>query len=54
MPYRSDDAQMLRLIKAFQKITDGDVRRMIVRFTEEKLAEQQPTSASAGEPPKAT
>ena len=36
-----DDLQMLRLIKAFQKISDQDVRRLIVLFAEEQLEKLQ-------------
>ena len=31
-----EDLQMLRLIKAFQKIADPDLRRMIVLLVEEQ------------------
>ena len=36
-----EDLQMLRLIKAFQKISDQDVRRMVVLYTEEQLEKLQ-------------
>lgn len=32
-----EDLQMLRLITAFQKITDKDARRLILMFVEEQL-----------------
>ncbi|CUT11374.1 hypothetical protein BF49_2454 [Bradyrhizobium sp.] len=35
-----EDLQMLRLIRAFQKITDQDSRRMVVMFVEEQLDKQ--------------
>ncbi|WP_448041537.1 hypothetical protein [Bradyrhizobium liaoningense] len=35
-----EDLQMLRLIKAFQKITDQDARRLVVVFVEEQLEKQ--------------
>ena len=44
----SEDLQILRLIKAFQKLTDQDTRRMVVRYVEE-LVEQQ--MAKANRPP---
>ena len=44
-----DELQMPRLIKAFQKITDQDVRRMIVRFAEEQL-KKQPAELQSIEP----
>ena len=44
-----EDLQMLRLIKAFQKITDQDTRRMILLFVEEQLQKPQ-TKASEGPP----
>jgi len=47
-----EDLQMLRLIKAFQKITDQDTRRMILLFVEEQLQKPQ-TKASEGPPPSA-
>jgi len=36
-----EDLQMLRLIKAFQKIADQDARRLVVMFVEEQLEKQQ-------------
>ena len=41
MPNSLEDLQMLRLIKAFQKISDQDVRRMIVLYAEEQLEKLQ-------------
>jgi hypothetical protein len=35
-----EDLQMLRLIKAFQKVADPDARRMIVVFVEEQAQKQ--------------
>lgn len=35
-----EDLQMLRVMKAFQKITDPDARRMVVMFVEEQLEKQ--------------
>jgi hypothetical protein len=32
-----EDLQILRLIKAFQKLTDQDTRREVVRYIEEKV-----------------
>ena len=50
MPHAFDDMQLLRLIKAFQKITDQHVRRMVVRLVEEKLEKQQlPSKVPGGE-----
>lgn len=34
MSHGVEDLQMLRLIKAFQKITDRDARRLVVSFVE--------------------
>lgn len=45
-----EDLQILRLIKAFRKITDQDVRRLIILFAEEQLQKQQ-AKASDGTPP---
>ncbi|MDA9508940.1 hypothetical protein XI09_30765 [Bradyrhizobium sp. CCBAU 11386] len=45
-----EDLQILRLIKAFQKITDQDARRLIILFVEEQLQKQQ-AKASGGTPP---
>ncbi|WP_426609770.1 hypothetical protein [Bradyrhizobium sp. McL0616] len=39
-----EDLQMLRLIKAFRKISDRDVRRMVVLFAEEQAEKQQAKS----------
>ncbi|MET4261464.1 hypothetical protein ABIC09_006432 [Bradyrhizobium sp. S3.12.5] len=39
MPEYLEDLQMLRLIKSFRKIKDPEVRRLILRFIEEKLTE---------------
>lgn len=41
MPNGSEDLQLLRLIKAFQKITDQDARRRFVLHVEEQLEQQQ-------------
>ncbi|MCK1447252.1 hypothetical protein IVB34_40225 [Bradyrhizobium sp. 2] len=41
MPNGVEDLQVLRLIKTFQKITDPDIRRMIVVYAEEQLQKQQ-------------
>lgn len=35
-----EDLQMLRLIKAFQNITDRDTRRLVLLFVEEQLDKQ--------------
>jgi hypothetical protein len=40
MPNNIQDLQMLRLIKAFNKITDEGTRRMIVLFVEEQVQKQ--------------
>lgn len=40
MSHGVEDLQMLRLIKAFQKITDQDARRLVVSFVEQ-LEKQQ-------------
>ncbi|MHC2578732.1 hypothetical protein ACVI1J_008972 [Bradyrhizobium diazoefficiens] len=40
-----EDLQILRLIKAFQKITDQDARRLIILFVEEQLQKQQSETA---------
>jgi hypothetical protein len=50
MPNGSEDLQILRLIKAFQKLTDQDVRRMVVRFVEEQVEKQ---TAKPSSPPDA-
>jgi hypothetical protein len=39
------------LIRAFQKITDQEARRMIVLFAEEQLEKQQ-SKTSGGTPPR--
>lgn len=39
-----EDLQMLRLIKAFQNITDKDARRRVLMFVEELLEKQQAQS----------
>ena len=41
MPNGVEDLQILRLIKAFRKITDPDVRRMVVLFAEKQLKKQE-------------
>jgi hypothetical protein len=41
MPSCVEDLQMLRLIKAFQKLTDQDARRTVVLYVEEQLEKQQ-------------
>ena len=43
-----EDLQILRLIKAFQKLTDQDTRRMAVRYVEELVDKQ---IARANTPP---
>jgi hypothetical protein len=35
-----EDLQMLRLIKAFQKMTDQEARRMVILYVEEQLEKQ--------------
>jgi len=35
-----EDLQILRLVKAFQKLTDQDTRRQVVRYVEEVLEKQ--------------
>jgi len=47
MSNSTEDLQMLRLIKAFQKIADPETRRMVVRFAEEQL-EKQSSMKSTG------
>lgn len=37
MPNNIEDLQMLRLIKAFQKVKDEGARRMILLFVEERV-----------------
>lgn len=39
-----EDLQMLRLIKAFQKISDQDARRMVLQYVEEQLDKLQSKS----------
>lgn len=46
MPNGSEDLQILRLIKAFQKLADHEVRRMVVKFVEEQV-EKQSTKPSS-------
>lgn len=36
-----EDLQMLRVIKAFQQITDYDARRLVVLYVEEQLEKLQ-------------
>lgn len=43
-----EDLQMLRLIRAFQKVTDQDTRHMIIRYVEERVEKQQ---AKTNSPP---
>lgn len=45
-----EDLQILRLIRAFQKITDQDARRLIILCAEEQLQKQQ-AKPSNGTPP---
>ena len=45
-----EDLQILRLIKAFQKLRDHDTRRMVVRYVEEQVEKQ---TAKANPPPDA-
>jgi hypothetical protein len=40
MPSCIEDLQMLRLIKAFEKITDQDFRRMALLCVEEQLEQK--------------
>jgi hypothetical protein len=49
MSHSVQDLQMLRLIKAFQKIAESDARRMVLLYVERqqvKTAEQAPPSTS--------
>lgn len=46
-----EDLQMLRLIKAFQKISDQDARRMVVQYVEEQLDKLQAKSRQKRGPP---
>ena len=48
MPNGVEDLQILRLIKAFQKLTDQDTRRMIVRYVEELLEKQEAKATPPG------
>ncbi|TFW55795.1 hypothetical protein CT676_38475 [Bradyrhizobium sp. MOS001] len=41
MPSCIEDLQMLRLIKAFEKITDQDSRRMVLQYVEELLEKER-------------
>jgi hypothetical protein len=43
-----DDLQMLRLIKAFQKLSDQDTRRMVVLFVEEQLEKAKAKTTKGG------
>jgi hypothetical protein len=45
-----EDLQILRLIRAFQKLTDQDTRRVIVRYVEEQVEKQM---AKPNSPPDA-
>lgn len=36
-----EDLQMLRLIRAFQKLIDPDTRRMVLLYVEEQVHKQQ-------------
>jgi hypothetical protein len=36
-----EDIQMLRLIRAFQKLTDRETRRSVVLYVEEQLQRQE-------------
>lgn len=45
-----EDLQMLRLIKAFQKISDRDARRMVVQYVEEQLDKLQAKSQQKNGP----
>lgn len=40
MPNNVEDLQMLRLIKAFQRISDQDARRMVVLHVEQQAEKQ--------------
>jgi hypothetical protein len=39
----AEDLQMLRVIKAFQRIKNPDTRRMIVKFVEDELRKELST-----------
>ncbi|UWU66215.1 hypothetical protein [Bradyrhizobium sp. NC92] len=41
MSNRIEDLEMLRLLKAFQKITDPDTRRMILLYVEEQMEKRE-------------
>ena len=43
-----EDLQILRLVRAFQKLTDQDTRRVIVRYVEEQAEKQ---TAKPNSPP---
>jgi hypothetical protein len=43
-----EDLQILRLIRAFQKLTDQETRRVIVRYVEEQAEKQ---TAKPNSPP---
>jgi hypothetical protein len=43
-----EDLQLLRLIRAFQKVTDQDTRHMIIRYVEEQVDKQR---AKTNSPP---
>ena len=40
MSHSVEDLQMLRLIKAFQKLSDQDARRSVVLYVEEQVERQ--------------
>ncbi|GGI33692.1 hypothetical protein GCM10010987_75650 [Bradyrhizobium guangdongense] len=40
MPHSVEDLQMLRLVKAFQKLSDQDARRSVVLYVEEQVERQ--------------
>lgn len=50
MPNAIDDLQMLRLIKAFQRVKDREVRRKILLYIEEE-ARREEASRSLSPPP---
>lgn len=50
MSHGVEDLQMLRLIKAFQKITDQDARRLVVSFIEQLEKQQAEDRQKPGEP----
>ncbi len=49
-----EDLQTLRLIRAFRKITDQDVRRLVVAYVEEQLGRNkspgEPSTSSPADP----